>query len=209
MANSLFGTGFEPVESIGGNKALPADGYICTIMNAKIENTKTTGLPMVVIQFDIADGEYSNYYHKKFDNDKNFNSNPSYGGIARIPAVDEKGNAKRGFNSFCGAVEKSNDIKLPMDDTAFLNMLKGKMVGIIFGREEFQGSDGGIHWSTKPKFYRSVQTIESGDYTVPEDKYLTPSAPGFTENVNSLFGSVPMTETNVDSFAASEDDIPF
>ena len=41
MSNSLFGKGYSPRESGGSSKKLPAGGYICRIMNAKIENAKT------------------------------------------------------------------------------------------------------------------------------------------------------------------------
>lgn len=207
MSNSLFGKGFAPVEGSGTSKKLPAGGYICRLMNAKIENAKSSGLPMVVCQFDIADGEFANYYHNKYATDIKFRSEAKYQGIIRIPAVDAEGNARKGFNGFCGAVEKSNDIKLPTEDVPFLNALKGAMVGIIFGREEVRFNDGSTAMVTKPKFYRSVETIQSGNYDVPEDVYLAPSKDSFTSDVNSLFGGVPINEA--DSFSAASDDIPF
>lgn len=209
MSNALFGKGFEPQESTGSSRKLPAGGYICRIMNAKMENARTSGLPMVILQFDICEGEYNNFYHDKYKNDIAFRPNSNYQGIARIPAVDEHGNARRGFNSFCGAVEKSNDIKLPQEDVAFLNVLKDKFVGIIFGREEVEFEDGSTAMVTKPRFYRSVETIESGNYETPQDKMLEPSAPSFAQSASSLFGNAPVTETGLDTFQAAEDDIPF
>ena len=207
MSNSLFGQGYDPKESTGA-KALPAGGYVCRIMNAKIENAKSSGLPMVVIQFDICEGEYNNFFHDKLKADMAYRPDAKYGGIARISAIDEEGKQRKGFNSFCGAVEKSNGIKLPTEDTAFLNMLKGKMVGIIFGREEFQGNDGGMYWSTKPQFYRSVETIESGNFEIPKDKFVEPKPTAPLESgVRDLFGDVPLS--TVDSFNAAADDIPF
>lgn len=206
MSNSLFGNGFEAKESTGSSRKLPAGGYVCRIMDAKMQNAQTSGLPMVVIQFDICEGEYNNYFHTKYKTDIGFRPTAKYQGIARIPAVDAEGKARRGFNSFCGAVEKSNDIKLPTEDTAFLNMLKNKFVGIIFGREEVEFSDGRTAMVTKPKFYRSTQVIENGEYETPSDVYLQPSAPSANDvasDVSALFG-MP-----VDSFSAAEDSIPF
>ena len=206
MSNSLFGKGYEAKESTGASRKLPAGGYICRIMNAKMEIAKSSGLPMVVMQFDICDGEYNNYYHDEYGNDMKYRPNAKYQGVARIPAVDAEGKARRGFNSFCGAVEKSNDIKLPNEDTAFLNVLRNKTVGIIFGREEVRFDDGNTAMVTKPQFYRSVQTIESGDYDIPKDKLLEPTSPSdsIISGVNDLFGDIP-----VDTFSAAEDDIPF
>lgn len=208
---ALFGNGYQPQESTGASRKLPAGGYVCRIMGAKMQNAKTSGLPMVVIQFDISEGEYNNFYHDKYANDIKFRPEATYQGIARIPAIDENGNQRRGFNSFCGAVEKSNDIKLPTEDVAFLNALKDKFVGIIFGREEVEFSNGDVKMIAKPKFYRSTQAIENGEYTIPEDKYIEPSAPSALANgASALFGNVPVTETSgVDSFSAAMDDIPF
>lgn len=207
MSNSLFGNGFEARESTGSSRKLPAGGYICRIMDAKMQNAQSSGLPMVVVQFDICEGEYNNFYHDKYKTDIGFRPSAKYQGIARIPAVDAEGKARKGFNSFCGAVEKSNGIKLPTEDTAFLNMLKNKTVGIIFGREEVEFSDGRVAMITKPKFYRSVQAIESGEFEVPDDQLLAPSVPmsDIASDVSDLFGGMSVT----DSFSAAEDDIPF
>ena len=206
MSNALFGTGYEAKESRGESRKLPSGGYICRIMDAKMQNAQTSGLPMVVVQFDICEGEYNNFYHDKYKNDVGYRPSAKYQGIARIPAVDAEGKARRGFNSFCGAVEKSNDIKLPQEDIPFLTMLKGKVVGIIFGREEVQFDDGSTAMVTKPKFYRSVQTIQSGDFDIPKDVYLEKKPTGgFNEQaISDLFGTdIP------DSFSSAEDDIPF
>jgi len=197
MSNSLFGQGFDPKESKGGSPQLPGGGYVCRIMSAKMQNALSSGLPMVVVAFDICEGEYANYYHKKWDNAKNYSPDAKYGGVARIPAVDAQGKARKGFNSFCGAVEASNDCKLPQDDELFLTSLKGKYVGIIFGREEFETRDGRVMWTTKPKFYRSVATIESGDFDIPDDVPLEKSS------YDAGFGN------DVDSFAQAESDLPF
>ena len=198
MSNSLFGQGYDPKESKGGSAQLPAGGYIVKIMSAKMQNAQSSGLPMVVIQFDICEGEYKNYYHKKWDNAKNYSPDAKYGGIARIPAVDQEGKARKGFNSFCGAVEASNGCKLPTDDDMFLASLRGKYVGIIFGREEFEAKDGSTKWTTKPKFYRSVATIENGDFDVPEDEPLQKSS--YDAGYGNDF---------VDSFAQAESELPF
>lgn len=201
MSNSLFGTGYKPQEGSSSRK-LPAGGYIVRIMNAKMENAKTSGLPMVVIQFDICEGEYMNYFREKYDTDKSYRDNAKWQGIARIPAVDAEGKQRSGFNSFCGAVEKSNDIKLPTEDVPFLNALKGQVLGIIFGREEVKLQNGDLVWTTKPKYYRSTETIDSGNYQIPQDEPYRSSA-------GTAFASAFSPADGLDSFSAAEDDIPF
>ena len=115
--------------------------------------------------------------------------------MLRITAVDEEGNTKKNFKSFVTSVEKSNDCELPRHDEAFLKALKDKTVGVLYQREEYLGNDGKAHWSTKPKWFRDVETIENGRFTVPED--------------------IPLPETygtgfeSADSFNAAMDDLPF
>lgn len=204
MSNTLFGKGYEATEG-GSSRKLPAGGYICRIMGARMENAKSSGLPMVIVQFDICDGEYNNFFHEKYGNDLKYRPTATYQGIARIPAVDAEGKARRGFNSFCGAIEKSNDIKLPTEDIAFLNTLKGKEVGIIFGREEVEFNDGRTAMVTKPKYYRSTQTIENGDYETPTDEMLSHNSYSYDEPSEDN----PSFLDGVDSFSSAEDDIPF
>ena len=96
------------------------------------------------------------------------------------------------------SVEKSNDIELPRHDDAFLKALKDKFVGVLYQREEYLGNDGKEHWSTKPKWFRDIETIESGNFTVPEDVPLP-----------ATYGTAFEPTTSADSFNAAEDDIPF
>ena len=71
--------------------------------------------------------------------------------------------------------------------------LKDAQLGIIFRREEHEYMNT-RSWRTVPVWFRSVDSVRGGDFTVPEDKPL-PQAVGTYE--------IP------DSFSAAEDDIPF
>lgn len=193
---ALFGKDYDSVQVGGGFKALPGGGYVVYIKKAQMTNN-SNGLPMVEALVDIAEGDYKGYfgdlYRSRLGNDPN--AKYPYNGILRITAVDENGNTKKNFKSFCTAVEQSNDMTLPRHDDAFLKALAGKFVGVLYQREEYVGNDGNNHWSTKPKWYRNVETIRSGKFTAPEDVPLADSYE--TEVITS------------DSFSAAEDDIPF
>ena len=209
MATSLFGNDYDSIQVGGGSKALPAGGYICRIIKARITESSNK-LPMVEALFDICEGEYANYFGDKHRNNMMRDPKSEYpkNGRIKVVAVDENGKTKKTFKSFNTAVEHSNGITLPRDTNAYLNALSGKVVGVIFGREEFRGSDGKNHWATKPRWYRSVEEIESGNYDVPEDTYLEQTAWNIASGASALFGSdVPVSE--VDSFNAAMDDIPF
>ena len=203
---TLFGKDYDSVQ-IGESKALPSGGYICRIIRAQI-TTSSNHLPMVEALIDICDGEYSNYFSRKFDEAKKQNTSAPYpyNGRVRVVAVDEQGMTKKTFKGFCTAVEDSNGISLPREDGAFINALSGKLVGVIFGREEFKGKDGKAHWATKPRWYRSVEAIQNGDYEVPNDVFLNNGSNSYNNSFNSsdLFGN-----SGADSFSAAEDDIPF
>lgn len=208
MAQTFFGSDYDSVQ-VGGSKALPKGGYICRIIKARMTKS-ANNLPMLEALFDICEGEYSNYFGDKYRANlmKNPQSEYPSNGRAKVVAVDAEGKAKKTFKGFVTSVEHSNEINLPREDNAFLKALEGKCIGVIFGREEFEGTDGKTHWATKPRWYRSVQDIESGNYDVPEDTYLAPSAPSsFASGASALFGNVPVTET--DSFAQLDSDIPF
>ena len=195
---ALFGKDYDSVQVGGEFKALPAGGYVCRVLKAQM-TTNNSGLPMIEVMIDIIDGEYTQYFSNLYRErmSRDLNARYPYNGILKITAVDENGNTKKNFKSFCTAIEQSNGITLPRDDEAFLKVLKDKEVGVLYQREEFAGSDGNAHWSTKPKWFRSVEAIQNGDFTVPEDVPL-PMTYG------TAFQSM-----EADSFSSAQDDIPF
>lgn len=224
---SLFGSDYDQVKVGGDFQALPAGGYVMVIKNAKITNN-SNGLPMVVAIADIAEGEYKGYFHSLYRErvEKDINSKYPYNGTFRITAVDAEGKTKKNFKSFCTAIEDSNEIQLPRNNNeAFLKALVGKYVGVLYQREEYEGNDGKNHWSTKPKWFRNVEAIREGKFTVPEDKPLSLTEDTGFSTVNAsvgsfnsfnsqdasaitdMFGVQPTFEA--DSFSAAEDDIPF
>lgn len=201
MGNSLFGKDYDDVQVSENYTLLQPGGYVCSILQARV--TEVNNLPAVEIMFDIIDGEYTQYFSKVYRQKMAKDPNAAYpsNGKMKVGAVSADGNTKKNFKSLCVSVEKSNDITLPKDDVAFLNALKGKEVGILFGRKQFIGNDGEKHWYVRPMFFRSTESIMNGDFTVPEDELVDDTA----QQVGSLFGNTPVN----DSFSALEDSIPF
>lgn len=209
---SLFGKDFNEIKVGGDFRSLPGGGYVVGIRKAKM-TTNSNGLPMVEVMIDIAEGDYKGYFHGLFQDriGRDPNAKYPYNGILHITAVDEEGKTKKNFKSFCTAVERSNNMELPRHDEAFLKALVGKSVGVLYQREEYEGSDGKTHWSTKPKWFRDVETIRSGRFTKPEDVPLPDTyGTGFSEAdasaIHDMFGVTP---TSADSFNATEDPLPF
>lgn len=197
---ALFGADYNQVQVGGDFKALPGGGYIVRIINAKMGETRD-GLPRIEVMIDISDGEYAQYFNDQYRSRLKDDPNAKwpYNGTLRITAVDAEGHTKKNFKSFVTSVEKSNDIELPRHDDAFLKALKDKTVGVLFQREQYEGTDGKLHWSTKPKWFRDTDTIESGNFTPPADVPLEDTyGTAFSGNSGSA-----------DSFSAAEDEIPF
>ena len=47
-------------------EALPKDAYVIKILSAKM-TTSSWGEEQIAIAYDIAEGEYQNYYRKRYD----------------------------------------------------------------------------------------------------------------------------------------------
>lgn len=183
---------------VGGYTVLPADGYICEIL--KVEETKSrTDKDMLKVAFDIAEGDFKGYFRKLFDERKAAAEHPNevkwpFNGTKWILLLNSEGQTNRDFKSFCTALEDSGT-DVWKNDTFDAGSLKGAKLGIIFRREEHE-YNGAASWRTVPWGFRSVETIEKGTFNIPEDKAL----PGFVSSVDL---------TEIDSFQAAEDDIPF
>ena len=206
MANSFFASDYDQVQVGGDFQALPAGGYVCRILKAKASKSKR-GLPMVEAMIDIIDGDYTQYFSKRYQSNlKKYPTDAKYpnNGIIRVTAVDEEGRTQPNFKSFNTSIEESNDMQLPRHDEAYIKALKDKEIGVVFGREEFLGNDGKTHWTTKPRWYRSVETIMSGDYQVPEDQPYNGYVPSQAGSFDTF-----TPNSGIDSFSAAEDDIPF
>ena len=183
---------------VGGYTVLPADGYICEIL--KVEETKSrTDKDMLKVAFDIAEGDFKGYFRKLFDERKAAAELPNevkwpFNGTKWILLLNNEGQTNRDFKSFCTALEDSGT-DVWKNDTFDANSLKGAKLGIIFRREEHEYNHT-TSWRTVPWGFRSVETIEKGTFNIPGDKAL----PGFVSSVDL---------TEIDSFQAAEDDIPF
>lgn len=179
---------------IGEPRILPAGGYICKILNAE-ETESRNGKPMLKVSFDIDEGEYKGYFRDLFKGWKESSDDPAtvkwpFTGTKWVMFYNSEGKTNRDFKSFCTALEDSGT-KVWINDTFDVNGLRGATFGLIFRREEHEYNNA-RSWRTVPVGFRSVKTIEDGNYNVPEDKPLPEPV---------------LTET--DSFTALDEDLPF
>ena len=118
------------------------------------------------IELDIAVGEFKNYYTEL---------NESKGFWALTLYRSYKDAALSFFKAFITATEKSN-ANYKFDEDKYLE-LKGKLVGVVLGEEEYKKADGTIGGKIVVNRLRSVDKIKKGNIEIPEIKKLVLDTP--------------------------------
>lgn len=154
---------YENVEGFAGDfEVLKLGGKKCIIRQAREEKSKT-GNDMLVIEFDIAEGENKGFYQRQYDRSAD---NVKWKGVHRLMLLDNEGKTNKFFKGFITSVEESSSgFKWDWKE----ELLKGKLFGGVFGREQFE-KDGELKMTTKLRFIRSIKDIEKVE--APEDKML-------------------------------------
>lgn len=161
--------GYDEVQGFTGEfERIKLGGQVCKVVSAK-EEESSNGNKMLVLAFDIAEGDNKDFYKRRFDADTR--TDKKWSGVHRLMLLDKEGNTNKFFKGFITSIEASNkNFKWEWDETK----LKGKLFGGIFGREEYEPGK----FATKIRFIRSANGIENAD--IPEDKLLT-SATNYTQ----------------------------
>lgn len=157
--------GYDEVAAVlaGEYERLEAGGYICNIMKVS-ETISSSGRNMVVIDFDIAKGERKGYFSRQYEADNRANKKWS----GRFWQLTD-GNATSVFKGVIEAIEESNPGYI-FDWNE--NTLCNKLMGVLFGEEEYQKQDGTVIRTIKPRYIRSVQSIQAGKFVIPKPKLL-------------------------------------
>lgn len=160
--------GYDEAQAYGDFRALPAGGYKCLIKKVACEKTQA-GKEYLKIAFDIADGEYKDFYKEKFANDTRDINQKKWSGIWTIFVEGyEAGTTNPKFKGLITSVEASNDkFKFNFDEKT----LEGKKVGLVFREEDFLGQDGQVHTAVKPFFAVSYDKAEEAK--IPNKKELS------------------------------------
>lgn len=184
---------YDEVQVFEAQEKLPVGGYVLKIIKTKIE-TYDWG-QVLVLAFDITEGDYAGFYQKNFDAQQN---DKKWKGTHRINLPKNDGSEKdewsiKTLKSRITAVEASNDGYVWNWDE---NSLVGKQVGGLFGNKEYE-MDGKRGFYTDCRAFCSVERIRTGNFTIPSDKLL---------NSNTNTANVALPE----GFQAiTDDDIPF
>jgi len=173
--------GYEEAKAITGEyEKLEAGGYICKIINAKEEKSKS-GKRMLVLALDILEGDKKDFFKKRFDENTSPDKKWSAGAIYRQMLEGEK--ATGYLKGLMTSLESSNEgFKWNWEEKMLIDL----KCGAIFGEEEYEKMDGSIGTSTKVKFIRTVKAIQDGNYKIPELKKLPQKGEAFEDFVNSV-----------------------
>ncbi len=156
---------WDEIEAFTGDfKNITPGGHICSIVQAQPVLSRS-GKEMLVLLFDIAEGEFKDFYMQQHM--KNIETNPDakWQGIYRQLT---EGNGEKFFKGLITAIENSNNgYKWNWDEKT----LKGKLFGGVFGQEEYLNNNNEVKLSTKCVFIRSIEQIRKG-VKVPEIKKL-------------------------------------
>lgn len=178
----------------GDYKRVTAGGYVCKVLACRIENSKTTGKKMLVVNFDIAEGDFKDFYlerYKAIPRDQNNPQEPKW--QAKYYILLEGEGYEGRLKAFITSVEESNE-NYVWDWNE--EHLQGKLFGGIFREEEYI-YNGEVRTNAKLWQVRSVKKIREGEFDIPRKKELS------EEERNKL--NAPF-----DNFTpATEDDLPF
>ena len=173
--------GYEEAQAMTGEyERLNAGGYICKIISAKEEKSKS-GKRMLVLALDILEGEKKEFFRNKFNENSNPDKKWPAGAIYRQMLEGEK--AAGFLKGLMTSLEASNEgFKWNWDEKQLADL----KCGAIFGEEEYEKMDGSVGTTTKVKFIRTVKAIQEGNFKVPELKKLPEKGEAFEDFVNSV-----------------------
>ena len=203
------------VKEFNDRQKLPLGAYVCKVKRSAVQANEFG--EQLCIVFDIVEGEFSGFFNDDFKN--NNSENKKWKGVLRMFIPKDDGSekdewTKRSFKGMVTAFEKSNPgYKWNWDEAS----LTGKLIGILFRNEEWE-YDGKTGWTVRPFRAISVDSVRSGDFTLPKDKPLTKkndfgySTGGFGSGASVPNYNIPNYSNPASDFAMLDDDdaqLPF
>ena len=182
--------GYDEAQSYTGeSRTLPAGKYICEIKGAKEVETKN-GKKQLVLQLDIAEGEYKDHYGNLYAANIERNGTDAKWNNGGLFRQGFEGKQLPFFKGMITCIEESNvGYTWNWDEKT----LKGKKIGVLFGREQYL-MNGQKKWATKARAVGSIKGLEMSE--IPQDKLLDGSTSGFDTS-------------GFDDENESEEDLPF
>lgn len=150
----------------GESQQLPKGKYVCTIVQVGTQES-SSGNEQFVILYDIAEGEYKNFYGKLYEADRA--QNPSGAKWRGVFKQNMEGKGLSWFKGIITAIERSNNFVFQWDMKDNEKTLKGKKFGGVFHRRQYE-KDGNRPIITELYRIRSIAGLAEAE--VPEDELL-------------------------------------
>lgn len=149
--------GYEKTEVMGTKRKLPAGAYKCRIMAA--EEREYGWGNVLLISFDIAEGEYKNFYRAQYEKQT---KDKKWKGVYRLSVPKDDGTEKderlkKAFKTFIHHIEGSNGgYKWDWNEASLI----GKYFGGIFGEKEYE-VDGNSGFYTTIRYTTDINSLDN------------------------------------------------
>ena len=169
----IQGAGSVQEKVFSGNsfERLPAGGYVCRILEVKVDKTQK-GKQYIKLRFDIAEGEYSGFFQKRWNADAQSQYTRKWKGIYKIflPVFNGDNDAYMNdiaiYKGRINTIARCNNLPEPDIERGYdPDIFKNCLVGILFRDSMYMGNS-----FTEPAFLEDVQKIRSGDFEIPAPK---------------------------------------
>lgn len=151
----------------GEVQSLPKGKYVCKIKQVATQQSRNGNLQLVIL-YDIAEGEYKDFYKNAFDEEKSRNrENARWRGVFK---QNMEGKGLPWLKGIITAIEKTNNFVFPWDQENNEQSLKGKQFGGIFRRRQYETQTGNKAFVTELFQIRSKEGLEYAK--VPDDELL-------------------------------------
>lgn len=183
---------YESTPEFTVSEKLPAGAYV-----VKIKRAEESGGALCIL-FDIAEGEFKDYFMDKFQNDrKKYPDNARYKGVYRLwyPSGKEYDETnKQRMKTVLKLIKEENKLKVDFSKEWDENALKGAKVVLVFQDQEYD-YNGRQGFTPQPYGAITMENYKAGRFTIPAPKRLKASqseaAEGFVESPVSSDEDLP------------------
>ena len=187
MMNFNKPQGYDEVQAAGEFTPIQLGGHKLVIK--KLEECKASnGNSYLKVTFDTApDDKQPNYYAEQYKNDTR--ETKKWGGVATLFPTDQHGKTSKTFKTFCTSIERSNNSKIQWG-AGFEASIVGKVIGGVFGEEEYENHMGEVKTARKLFWWCSVEGADGA--RVPAKRALEQGTgnSGYTVD-NNGFMNIP------------------
>lgn len=145
---------------------LPRGGYVCKILTVD-EQTSKAGNPYLLINMDIAEGEYIGFFADDY-NKQTSEKRWHFTHRLMVPTDRTKPFVAQLFKTFNAYLAESNP-GWEFDWNGDEKQYRGKLIGALVNERQFKKRDGSIGTATNIAKVVKASTIRNGSYTVPSD----------------------------------------